>query len=458
MNSDSIKNANTMSYPKPLADEYGNLHYSGDELARGGQGVVFRTVDADLAIKQPIIPATGKLDRDAKLRERFQKIRTLPLPPRIPISMPLAILRDDPGYVMRLLNGMRAFEFFDLNGTTKKELEKRSLPQWLTNVSDKNMALRLFHYANTGSTRLRLYALYKCASILSRIHYAGLVYGDISPKNVFVGEGNTPDVWLIDADNLRSEFISGRNSFFTPHYGAPEIMQKKDQSRPRTDCWAFAVMAFMSLALCHPFIGKKVLQHDDEEKGWSAESAQQAAADGIPADLDEQAYAGFLPFIDDKNDDTNESIPGMGLPRELVVTPVIIKLFQETFGAGREQPHRRPAMAFWALELARAYDHSLICPDCKMSYFADDHKKCPYCDTPRPAFLRVRTKQWEIIISSDTNEFIMPHRLFHPFSFEHSDAAQYEAVLNFSRESVTPVRGTDRFPENLYFEFMEAEK
>ena len=26
----------------PLADEYGNVHYLGDELARGGQGVVFR--------------------------------------------------------------------------------------------------------------------------------------------------------------------------------------------------------------------------------------------------------------------------------------------------------------------------------------------------------------------------------------------------------------------------------
>ena len=40
-------------------------------------------------------------------------------------------------------------------------------------------------------------------------------------------------------------------------------------------------------------------------------------------------------------------------------------------------------MGFWALELARAFDHSLECHKCKMSYFADDNKKCPYCAAPR---------------------------------------------------------------------------
>jgi hypothetical protein len=48
-------------FKKSFADEYGNLHYLADELARGGQGVVFRTKDADLAIKQPLdaIRTTG---------------------------------------------------------------------------------------------------------------------------------------------------------------------------------------------------------------------------------------------------------------------------------------------------------------------------------------------------------------------------------------------------------------
>lgn len=131
---------------KLLADEYGNQHCLVDELARGGQGVVFRTKDADLAIKQPL--KNDQLDKSANLRERFQNIRLLPIPARIPVALPLAILRDEPGYVMRLLSDMKPFSIFELNGKMKKELDERSveLPQWLTAIKDRNMALLLLHW------------------------------------------------------------------------------------------------------------------------------------------------------------------------------------------------------------------------------------------------------------------------------------------------------------------------
>lgn len=436
---------------KPLIDEFGNIHYLSEKLARGGQGVVFRTRDADLAIKQPL-DVLGHPDRNANLRERFRNIRLLPLPPRIPISLPLAILRDEPGYVMRLLNGMKPFSIFDLNGKSKKELEDTmpKLPRWLAAIPDKDMALRLLYYAETGSTRRRLSALGKCASILARLHSAGLVYGDISINNAFVSEGASGEVWLIDADNLRFEVSNGDNSVYTPGYGAPEVVRRTDCSRPRTDCWAFAVMAFKILALCHPLIGKKVLEPDSDEGGWDAEPV----GEGAPADLDEQAFAGYLPFIDDETDDSNRGVGG--LPRELVLTPKLRLLFQETFGAGRMQPHRRPAMGFWALELTRACDLSLECDGCKMSYFAHKHEKCPYCGMPRPSFLRAMTSRWEILIPRDAVEFSLPHRLFHPFSQEHHDDTEYEAVPNFSAKTAFPVRGTRPFPSNLTFELVEA--
>jgi hypothetical protein len=141
-----------------------------------------------------------------------------------------------------------------------------------------------------------------------------------------------------------------------------------------------------------------------------------------------------------------------------VATPEIRRLFQETFGAGRTQPHRRPAMAFWAVELAKAFDRSIICNNCKMSFFPDEYKKCPYCDTPRPAFIRVQTQHWEVCISADKKEYSLPHRLFHPFSFEHNDDTKHEAVLDFAGKTATPVRGTDPFPKDLAFDFVEAEK
>ena len=437
--------------PLPLADEYGNLHYVGVELAKGGQGVVFRTMDADLAIKQPL-DASGQPDKNADLRGRFQSIRLLPMPHGIRVSLPLAILRDEPGYVMRLLNGMHPFSIFDMDGRTKKALEEREpgLPDWLAPIPDKDMAFRLCHYADTGSTRRRLLALSKCASILARLHNVGLVYGDISQNNAFVGSDASREVWLIDADNLRFELPSGGASVYTPGYGAPEVVQGHDQSRPRTDCWSFAVMAFKVLALCHPFIGKKVLDPDDDDAGWDAEPV----ADNALADLDEQAYAGYFAFIDDNEDASNRGVGG--LPRSLVTTPALRVLFQETFGAGRETPHRRPAMAFWALELTRAFDVSVDCPECRMSFFADDHSECPYCSAPRRAFIRAITPRWEIVIPSDAEQFDLPHRLFHPFSFEQNDDTEYEAHFNVVEKTARPVRGTKPFPDNLSFEFVEA--
>lgn len=435
------------------SDVCGNLHYLADELARGGQGVVFRTRDADLAIKLPL-DASGQPDKSADLLVRFQNIRVLPMPSRIPVSLPLAILRDEPGYVMRLLNGMKPFGVFDLDGRAKKALEERNaaLPLWLTRIPDKEMALRLLHYSSTGSTRRRLFALSKCASILARLHSAGLVYGDISTNNAFIGEGSSRDVWLIDADNMRFELPIGGISVYTRGYGAPEVVRNTDSSRPRSDCWAFAVMAFKILALCHPFIGKMVLEPEHDEGGWDAEPKE----DGTLADLDERAYAGYLPFVDDESDDANQGVGG--LPRQLVATPGLRLLFQDTFGRGRDHPHRRPAMGFWALELAKAVDHSLECHECKMSYFFDDRSACPYCGAPRPAFIRAKTSRWKVLIPGGATEFGLSHRLFHPFSFEYNDDAEFEAVLNFAAKTAFPVRGTEAFPDTLTFDFVEGEK
>jgi len=433
---------------KPITDQYGNLHHKTDELARGGQGVVFRTKDTDLAIKQPL-DEYEQLDHDVNLQDRFREIRRLPLPADIKVSLPLAILDDEPGYVMRLLSGMKPFASFDLDGKTKLELKTEKLPKWLEAVSDHDTALRLLHYSRTGSTRRRLYALSKCASVLARLHSAGLVYGDISPNNAFVGDGYRSDVWLIDADNLRFELQGHGATVYTPGYAAPEIMRGTDSSRPRTDCWAFAVMAFNTLALCHPFIGKKVLQPEDDDGGWDAEPSPEC----VPADLDDRAYAGYFPFVDDEDDDSNR---GGGLPRDMVMTEGLRRLFQETFGAGREEPHRRPTMGFWALELAKAFDRSLECPECKMSYFADGNKSCPYCDNPRPALVRAITPGWEILIPNGVDNFPLPHRMFYPFSVEKHDDTEHKVVLDYVALKASPVRGEEPFPENLRFLFEGA--
>lgn len=430
-----------------LADQYGYLHRLAGELARGGQGVVFRTGDPDLAVKQPL-GANGEPDRSTNLVGRFARIRTLPLPPRIPVSLPLATLRDQPGYVMRLLSDMQPFGAFELSAERREQLVKTQMPTWLADVKDPATAAALLHYAQSGSTKRRLWALSRVAAILARLHAAGLVYGDISPNNCFIGTGEEPEVWLIDADNLRYEVLEGGDAVYTPRYGAPEIVQGRDRSRPRTDCWAFSVMAFETLSLVHPFIGRKVLDPEDDEGGWDADPVDDAA----PADLDEQAYAGYLPFVDDEDDDSNPAMSG--LPRGLVATHDIATLFQETFSVGRMKPWRRPAASFWARALTLAHDQSLVCTSCQMSFFRR-HEGCPYCAESRPGHVLASTDRWELVLQVTTpGDVRLPHRLFHPFSLELNGRTEYEASIDPVTESVTHVRGTTALPGGLTFEFI----
>jgi serine/threonine protein kinase len=429
-----------------LADQYGYKHRLAGELARGGQGAVYRTADPDLAIKQPL-GGDGAPDHDSDLAGRFASIRTLPLPRSVPVSLPLATLRDEPGYVMRLLSDMRSFGAFELSADRRDELNSEAPPSWLAGVKDPSTAATLSYYTESGSTKRRLWALSRVAGILARLHASGLVYGDISPNNCFIGGGEQPDVWLIDADNLRFELVDGGNAVYTPRYGAPEIVQARDRSRPRTDCWAFSVMAFETLALVHPFIGKKVLDPDDDGGGWDAEPV----VDGAPTDLDEQAYAGYLPFVDDDDDDSNPAISG--LPRSLVATTEINTLFQETFCAGRTRPWRRPAAAYWALELTRAHDQSLTCDSCRMSFYRT-FQACPYCGDPRPGHVVARTGHWELVLPKGPAEITLPHRLFNPFSFEYNGRTEYEAIIDPASRRVSPVRGTSALPQDLTFEFV----
>jgi len=439
----------TFTRKAQVVDQYGNRHRLGDELARGGQGVVYRTGDADLAIKQPL-GINGLPAQTSDLEQQFQNIRCLPLPTGIPISLPLAVLRNpDSGYVMKLLSEMVSFGAFSAHGDLRAATPSRPLPDWLSGIRDPKTALPLLHYAMSGSTKRRLLALSKVAAILARLHAAGLVYGDISPNNCFMGEGESPEVWLIDADNLRFELVEGGSSVYTARYGAPEIIQGIDRSRPRTDIWAFAVMTFETLALVHPFIGRQVLGSGVSEGGWDAESL----TDGIPIDMDERAYAGFLPFVDDEHDGSNAALSG--LPRELVLTTQLAKLFQETFGPGRVSPWRRPSMTFWALELTRAHDQSVSCPRCSMSYFLE-LSICPYCGNQRPPIAVAKTQRWQITLQEDGVELKLPHRLFHPFSVEQNWNTEHEVVLDFARREACHSRGTDRLPTGLTFEFISS--
>ena len=426
-------------------DEYQNVHIQDKVLGQGGQGVVFRTKDPDLAIKlvtdESGTPVTDE-ESVERYSKRFKRVRLLPLPENLNISVPAALLQNNAGYVMQLLSEMVPFSHFWLDGKSAENIGPDDIPAWLSAMPE-NEAKKIVHYYRTGGLRRRLHALYKCASLLARLHGNGMVYGDISPNNIFVSEGlDDSAVWLIDADNIRFEITTGGSVVYTPKYGAPELVQGKDGGRPSSDCHAFAVVAFYLLSLIHPFVGKKV--DGTDEGDWADEEN-----DG--EDVEDKAYAGLFPWVHDQDDDSNSS--DSGLPRSLLLTEKLITLFEGTFGPGRTSPLLRPTIYHWPEALAQAADMTVTCPGCSMNYYYDfihpeteDHN-CPYCKTQRPQVLILESYRWNgpdkpinspcwryVREISQGSELTVPRRVFDEFEMLDSDTA--EVLISSSNNGI----------------------
>jgi len=435
-----------------FVDEYQNVHIQDKVLGQGGQGVVFRTKDPDLAIKlvtdESGTPVTDN-ESVERYSKRFKRVRLLPLPESLNISVPAALLQNNAGYVMQLLSEMVPLSHFWLDGKSAEKISSNDIPAWLSAMPE-NEAKKIIHYYRTGGLRRRLHALYKCASLLARLHGNGMVYGDISPNNIFISEGlDESSVWLIDADNIRFEITTGGSVVYTPKYGAPELVQGKDCGRPSSDCHAFAVVAFYLLSLIHPFVGKKV--DGTDEGDWADE-------ENNDEDIEDKAYAGLLPWVDDHYDDSNSS--NSGLPRSLLLTEKLTTLFDGTFGPGRVFPLLRPTIYHWPEALAQAVDMTITCPGCLMNYYYNfihpetEGYNCPYCKSQRPQVLILESYQWNgpdrpINIPSwryvrefqQGSELAVPRRVFDEFVMLDSDI---EEVIISSSDKGILIKKTDQ--------------
>lgn len=341
-----------MNAIRAVTDQNGVRYELAELLGRGGQGAVYSVKGGRLAVK--IIEESSQADRD-RLRNQLMHVRRLPLGD-LALAKPLEMLRPpQTGYIMELLTGM---------------IPIKSLlsPQ-------KGQTLSVEWYLSGGGLRRRLLLLGRAAQIMAQLHGKGLVYSDPSPTNIFVSKSlDAHEVRFIDTDNLRYESTpqSSRHRIFTPSFGAPELVAGKSGVTTLTDVYAFAILAFQTLTLAHPFIGD-----------WVNE--------GEP-DLEELAFAGQLPWIDDPEDDRNRA--SFGIPRQWVLSPRLSETFGRTFGPGRIDPKLRPGTEEWAERLFAAADATITCPDCSSSYFFTQ-SSCPWCDEPRPNFAIASFYLWD---------------------------------------------------------------
>lgn len=350
-----------MSFLYVFEDNYGHKHNLTKEISRGGQGAVFRTSDPNIAVKLSLNANEPVLDDSEN--EAYNKIRLLPFPESLNITLPQAVLSGASGYVMELLDDMDSFEaIFD---TTKYALEEND---WLREIENDNpeCARDFSRYIASGGVRRRLALYMHCASLLVRLHCAGLVYCDISSKNLFGStDPEKSNVWLIDSDNVNYQRItsSGNNVCYTPGYAAPEVLDSREMSM-YSDCYAFAVSLFKDLTMTHPFMGKRIDELCEQEDYF----------DGA----EKQVLSGMEPWIYDTEDTSNEG--SSAVPAELVVNEEMMDLFQRMFSekSRMSDPLVRPTMPEMAEGIARLYDTTVRCRKCGMDSFFTG--KCPWCD------------------------------------------------------------------------------
>jgi len=319
-------------------------------IGRGGQGAVYTVKGQRLAVKV----LTGRNQhRQDLMRNQLTLVKRLPLQ-ELCLAKPLEMLRPPHmGYVMELLTGMIPIKHL----FTPSKGETPSV-EW---------------YFKLGGLKKRLLVLARAAQILAQLHSKGLAYSDPSPANIFISaDPKFVEVWFIDTDNLRYESAPGLlSNVCTPGYGAPELVQGKSGVTSLTDVYAFAVIAFQTLTLAHPFIGDQVNDGDPE--------------------LEEQAYAGQLPWIEDEKDDSNRAT--FGIPRKWVLSPRLKETFQRTFGLGRLAPSERPGAAELAERLFAAAESTIQCKNCGGSFYFNQ-EQCAWCDTDRANFATAQFYIW----------------------------------------------------------------
>jgi len=374
-------------------------------LARGGQGIVYKTRDPDTVIKMALENEHEIRDKE-KIDEYHLRIKSLiykPIPSDINIAKPLTLINGKAGYVMNLLEGMAPLSSIFPGELKKDQIESIEIPKFLQGLSDKRTASYITYYLKTGGLRKRLYLLSRLAKELYRLHSRGLVYQDLSHNNVFINDELIPQVYLIDADNLEYESFN-RQSVFTPRFEVPEVA-KGDNNTVFSDIYAFGILAFMTLTTTHPFDGEAANNDDWGNDGQSKE-------------------VGKLPWIEDSRDISNRS--NAGLRGQLSISAQLDYLFHKLFEEGRLDKFERPTLPIWIEVLEKAASSTVQCQSCQMTYYEEQFEKCPYCDAKKPPRVIVDSfvykngsrlrKRWRFVkeIAPQTMLIELPSYLFKP--------------------------------------------
>lgn len=410
-------------------DRYGRSHIASKVLSSGGQGIVYKTEEPNTLIKLEWNPFTKEIVKDTSNNVKFDKIRILPLLEKTNITLPQTILRDVAGYTMRMLDDMKSFEeVFSYEG------KDRPKNKWLKEMGESNPELEtmLAQYISSGGIRKRIYAYLKASCVLAKIHASGLVYCDVSDKNMFVSmDADKANVWLIDCDNL--DYMKNtvkRNGWRTAGFGAPEIYKGKGNTM-YSDAYSFSIALFWTLTNKHPFMGEAV--------GEALEEVDML--DGTEEDF---ACCGNFAWIGDEDDDSNHS--EIGIPFNMFLSESLFNCFNTIFSEqGRKNRQKRITMPEWGFILAKNLDGVVRCNNCQMDYYGHTTFNCPWCDTENK-YIRIKTKRecrdkyvdyWEFIHEQHADRVDVPLRVLAGFNCNQIDDNAFRLTYKGNEIEIT---------------------
>ncbi|MEH9035987.1 protein kinase, partial [Klebsiella quasipneumoniae subsp. similipneumoniae] len=149
-----------------VKDTRGSSYELTEVINRGGQGIVYRTTYPQTLVK-------GFTNQDPQERQRWRNHITWLLSQDLSdlkLARPLILLAEPRfGYVMELMDGLVPLD---------------SLLNSFINAGEESLA----DYLRQGGLRRRIRILCQLARTLNQLHARGMLYGDLSPSNIFVSD------------------------------------------------------------------------------------------------------------------------------------------------------------------------------------------------------------------------------------------------------------------------------
>jgi DNA-binding helix-hairpin-helix protein with protein kinase domain len=327
---------------RTIYDEVRAAFTLGEELGRGGQGVVWRlTGSNDHLVKTYLNPLTRRdSDKHRVLRSKAERLKSVAA---LPISLAFedSLLAKHVGVFIPFVGGA---EIFELYGTRS----------------------RLQHFPR-ANFKFLVRAAYNLAAAFEELHSQGIIVGDVNEKNIKVLPDAT--VRFIDTDSfqIRNGAELYTSDVGTPLWTAPELHGRNLTGVERTqnhDLFGLAQLIFLILfAGRHPFSGvPRTQQHLLPEEAIKVHAFAFAPPEmGIPV------------------------APPPGSPRLEMLPADMRGAFLQAFLKESVRPNARPTALHWR-QLLDELSKALVCCTHNPSHlYWTKAGSCPWCGIVREA-------------------------------------------------------------------------